>query len=235
MEALIFGSSSMGSKLNDLDAPIANFTQSTGGLFFRNNNDLDLGFREVGMVPEVTYQLAIEPAGDGKYHHLRVKVRGGNHEFVQARPGYFAPGNQTAQASSLQQELDKVMAASDSVSEVPATVSANQAPLPNGSQALWVVVHLDVGRLKFDSHSGRHSQELLFVCALLDDQGQIVTGKESRMNLTLKDASFARLSKSGITAKNFLQAQPGRYRLREVVQEGLQGKLFASTTPIEIH
>jgi hypothetical protein len=60
-----------------------------------------------------------------------------------------------------------------------------------------------------------------------------VTGKESQMDLALTDESYARLTKSGITAKTFLQTPPGRYRLREVIQD-TEGKLFASTVPIEV-
>jgi VWFA-related protein len=33
----------------------------TGGLFFHNNNDLDLGFHDLGVVPEVSYMLGFEP------------------------------------------------------------------------------------------------------------------------------------------------------------------------------
>jgi hypothetical protein len=35
----------------------------TGGLFFHNNNDLDLGFRELGLLPEFSYSFGFVPRG----------------------------------------------------------------------------------------------------------------------------------------------------------------------------
>ena len=74
---------------NDIMAILA---ASTGGLFFHNNNDLNFGFRELGMVPEVSYLLAFSPqdASDGKYHDLKVRLRPRNNYVIQARPGYWA-------------------------------------------------------------------------------------------------------------------------------------------------
>lgn len=232
IKALIFGSVTLGAKLDDLDRTMANFSRSTGGLIFHNNNDLDLGFREIGMTPQITYLLSIEPAHDGKYHHLRLKVRGADNDLVQARPGYFAPA--TEAASEPQNPIDKEIVSAEPADGLPATVSAQLGPLKDGSPAVWVTVHLDIAAMKFGSSAGLHSQNLRLVAALLDGQGHLVAGKESEMLLALKEDSFAQLTRSGITAKTFLQAPPGQYRLREVIQDA-EGKLFASTVPIDVH
>jgi len=232
INALIFGSATLGAKLDDLDVTMANFSRSTGGLIFRNNNDLDFGFRQIGMTPEITYLLSIEPAHDGKYHHLRLKVRGAENDLVQARPGYFAPANDAPPVAGPQSPIDKAMASTDPAAGLPATVSAEPGPSKDGS-AIWVTVHLDIAAIKFASSAGRHSQDLRLVAALLDPQGQIVAGKESEMLLALKDDSFAQLARTGITAKTFLHAPPGPYQLREVIQDA-EGKLFASTVAVEV-
>jgi VWFA-related protein len=86
---------SLGDRLVTAGAPMANFAASTGCIFFHNRNDLDLGMREIGMVPAVSYLLSFSPddvQANGKYHKLKVEVTSGKHEYVQARPGYFAPG-----------------------------------------------------------------------------------------------------------------------------------------------
>jgi hypothetical protein len=51
--------------------------RAIGGLFFHNNNDLDLGFRELGVVPEVAYLLGLSPeeAPNGKNHSLKVRLK----------------------------------------------------------------------------------------------------------------------------------------------------------------
>jgi len=82
---------SLGDQLENEDYAMADFAEGTGGLLFRNNNDLDLGFRELGLAPEYAYMLGFPPDEDGKYHKIKVKLKNGDHDFIQARPGYFAP------------------------------------------------------------------------------------------------------------------------------------------------
>lgn len=233
---LIFNAKSVGAKLTDLAAPLANFAEGTGGLLFRNNNDLNLAFREVGMVPEFTYVLGIEPAHDGKYHHLRVSVAGVGGQFVQTRPGYFAPLNapSVTHAESPENDLDNEVFAADSRSDIAASVETQEGPLNGSGNVLWVNVHVDISTLKFDTRSERHAQQIVFISALLSDSGQFVSGKHGRMDLMLKDGSFTRFSKTGISAKTFLQAPAGHYNLRQIVRDSVEGKIYASTTGVDI-
>jgi len=71
---------------------LASLAYNTGGLWFHNSNDLDAGFHELGMRPEVSYLLAFSPpeAANGKYHHLKVRLNNPGHNSVQARLGYVA-------------------------------------------------------------------------------------------------------------------------------------------------
>jgi VWFA-related protein len=66
-------------------------TDGTGGTFFRNSNDLDLGFKRLTETPETLYviELSLENARLGSgYHSLKVKVDRAGMQ-VQARHGYF--------------------------------------------------------------------------------------------------------------------------------------------------
>jgi VWFA-related protein len=71
-------------------------TDATGGMFFRNNNDVEDGFRRIAAVPEYSYTLAFSPQGlkfDGHFHKLKVTVNNGVNLTVQARKGYYAQKN----------------------------------------------------------------------------------------------------------------------------------------------
>lgn len=234
VKSLIFNSISLGPKLMEVDMPLVHFAESTGGILFRNNNDLDLAFRMVGMVPSVTYRLAIEPAHDGRYHKLRVVVHGVNGDIVQVRPGYFAPGRDVQPAETAQAQVDAAVAGTDSATGVPARVTVRDELATGGAHAISVSVHVDLAALPFTSRSGRHLETLTFIAALRKANGDLIEGKESEMQFALKDASFKKLAATGITAKLSLRAPKGQYQLREIVREGVDGKLFASTTPVEI-
>lgn len=61
ISSTVFQIQSLGDRLDDLDSAMARFAESTGGLLFRNNNDLDLGFRQLGVLPAITYLLGFPP------------------------------------------------------------------------------------------------------------------------------------------------------------------------------
>jgi VWFA-related protein len=74
-------------------AMLEELADSTGGLFFRNRNDMDEGFRLVA-APEYSYVLFFRPPdlkSDGGFHELKVAVTSREKFSVQARKGYYAP------------------------------------------------------------------------------------------------------------------------------------------------
>ena len=206
----------------------------TGGLFFQNNNDLDRGYRELGLAPEFSYSLAFTPpnAPDGRYHNLKVRLKDGRHYNVQARPGYFAAAAQSAPPPS-ERRIDKELMATDSVSDVPVTLSAAGAKMPDGAPALRVILRVDVPHLPFISNFGVHSQLLTVIAALFDDSGTFITGKECELNFHLKDDTFQKIN-GPLNAGLTLTAAPGKYRLRVVVLDGNSGKMTASSAPVDI-
>jgi VWFA-related protein len=226
---------SLGDRLDSLDSPLARFAESTGGLLFRNNNDLDLGFHQLGLLPAYTYLLGFTPIEDGKYHKIRVELKNASHDFVQARPGYFAP---TPGASPHQptpaEKMDALMRSSDEKTDLSATISEKLGTAASGERQLTVQAHIDIQMLPFQQQSDRHVQKLTFVAALFDSQGNFVTGKEADMELALKPESFNRFSKTGINGTMQLEVPPGTYRLRMVVQEAVHGNLSATNQKLQI-
>ena len=219
---------------NESNDTMAILAASTGGLFFHNNNDLELGFRELGLAPEFSYSLAFTPPGtpDGKYHNLKVRLKQARHYSVQARPGYVA-ALVPATPPPTERTIDKAVMATDSSNDVPVSVSAVTAKMPTGEPALRIVLHLDVPHLQFVNQFGVRSQILTLIMALFDDNGSFVAGKECELIFRLKDNTFERLT-GGMNAGMTLPAPVGRYRLRGVIQDGNGGKITAASQQVEI-
>ena len=245
--SMLFEARSLGDRLESEDAAMATFAESTGGLLFRNNNDLDFGFRELGLVPANAYELGFQPDEDGKYHKIKVElsnVSDARHDFIQARPGYFAPTKESsseatreagkAAAPTPEEKIDAEVRGSEEPSDFPLSVSAEPRTASNGSPEVSVQTHVDIQKLPFDVQQDRHVDMLTFVAVLFDAQGKIVTGKEAQMQLALKPESFERFLKSGISGGMSLEAPPGAYRLRVVVEEALHGEMSASSRSVQI-
>lgn len=223
-----FESTELPARLLSLNEAMANLAEGTGGVFYHNNNDLNAGFKEVGTPPEVAYHLSFRPeeiVQDGSYHKL--KITAGKH-LVQARPGYFAPIGQPA-AEISQARIDQEIMADDTKAEFPVTLAGERSP--NG---LTVVVHIDLAKLRFSKQGDRQVQKLLFTTALIDGQGKIAAAKESVLNLALTEATYKRLIVVGVNAKVTLHVAPGMYKLRQVSEEGIEGKIACSAFAVEV-
>ena len=62
----------------------------------------------------------------------------------------------------------------------------------------------------------------------------MVAAKEGTMDFAMADATYSRLSASGINAGLNLDVPVGQYRLRTVVQESVEGKMASSSLNIDV-
>lgn len=207
----------------------------TGGAFYHNSNDLDKGFHELSALPDVVYVLGFSPTDatpDGRYHSLKVKLAAG-HYSVQARLGYTAPTKTPPVAQRQPTRMDTEVMASDTLAEVPVSIASEPGQPENGAPTLSVVVHLDVGRLKFVDRAERHLQKLGFLVALLDAGGSFVAGRQAELELALTKATYDKLIEPGFNVTLPLQAPPGTYTLRGLIQD-FEGKMTASSLQVEV-
>lgn len=230
---LIYETQTLGDRLDSEDAAMARFAESTGGLLYRNNNDLDAGFYTLGVVPDYAYELGFTPDQDGKYHKIKVELKGVKHDFIQARPGYFAPTKESS-APTAADRVDAEMLGSDERSDFQVTVRGALGAMKSRAREVTVQTHVDISKLPFEKQKDRHDEKLTFVAGLFDAQGKFVAGKEAEMELALMQDSFERFAKSGITGTISLDAPPGAYRLRVVVEEAVKGEMTATTQNVQI-
>jgi hypothetical protein len=167
---------------------------------------------------------------------LKVRVPGMHDVSISARPGYFAQSHERNSPSAKFQKLTKQVMTNDNLSEVGAEVTTQSGTNAAGESALKVVVHVNGKSLSFKKENNNiRNERLIFITALFDMQNHYLGGNEAVMDMNLKDATYAQISKDGVDAKTTLQAPPGTYRLREVVQEVVAGRLAASSRTVEIH
>jgi VWFA-related protein len=227
---------SMGTRSQDENNDsLAVIAESTGGLFFHNNNDLALGFHELGLAPEVSYTLGFSPEGkpDRSYHKLKVRLTAKGHYSVQARHGYFS-ADAPPPPPPPQRAIDRELLAESTPNGVPVRlIDAASAVDSKHEPALHVVLQIDTPRLTFTTAGSRHDTQLTILAALFDDRGGFVVGREARATFALKDDTMARLT-DGQNIGILLPAAPGKYRLRCVIQEGNGGKLTAATRAVEL-
>ena len=220
-----------------LNDPMAILAEGTGGRLFQNSNDLERGFRELAAAPELSYVLGFSPSDlkpDGRLHNIRVRVTVPGRHAVEARRGYYAPTEAEAAQANRAERFDAAVSTEGTATDLRFEVAAQPDRNEAGENVLRVALRVDVGTLQFQRRDGHHAQKLRFVMAVLDQQGEFLTGAEIALELALKDESLAELTKTGLDARLSLHAPPGEYRLRVVGMEMAKGRMGALTRRVVI-
>ena len=206
---------------------LADLAQSTGGIFFHNNNDLLLGLKRIATPPEVSYVLGFSPAGlktDGSFHALKIRLPGEKGVTIQARRGYYAMKESSAEDLAAADVRDAVFSR-DETRDIPVHVRFKLSK-PGASQTtrLTVLVGMDPATLGFKSAGGRNRDSVTIVSAIFDQKGDYIAALRKTVNLALRDATLAQL-KNGIDVPSNFDLKAGTYLVRVVLRDST-GKMF---------
>ncbi len=213
---------------------MADAAAATGGRLIKNTNDLSGALADLSAIPDVSYLVGFQAGDpDGKYHALRIGLSGHSGFKVESRPGYFAAVS-ARKTDSVQQRIDGAVLSRAVIQNVPAAVRITPLAKQNGGYRVSVAVDIDARHIKFAADGGVSLQQLMFVTAILDGQGNFLTGKQAVMDLRVKPATLASMQATGIHAVETFDLAKGAYLVREVVRELVQNQLAASTTPLNL-
>jgi VWFA-related protein len=213
------------------------FADGTGGTYFHNRNDLDEGFREAVGAPAVSYLLAFSPQNlklDGRYHNLTVKLAGKSPYKIQARRGYYAPHTLSNPEETAKEEIREALFSQEQMSDVPVAMQTQFFKKDAENARVAVLARVDLKSMAFRKADGRNRDELTVVTGLFDENGNYVTGGVKTIQMRLFDATYERLSRSGLTVKSSFDVKPGSYLVRLVVRDSEGEKMAAQNGAVVI-
>ena len=216
---------------------LGDFAYGTGGTFFHNSNDLQRGLELAGLAPEVSYVLAFSPQNrkmDGQYHILKVQLAKKSNYSVQARRGYYAPRKVDDPHELARQEIQEAIFSQEEISDLPLDLQTQYFKSdPQGAQ-LSVVSRLEVRNMHFRKAEGRSVDDLTLATAIFDENGNYVTGGEKTVKMQLRDITYERLTRTGLTVKSSFAVKPGRYMVRQVVRDSEGSQMAARNGAVDI-
>ena len=228
--------------LYEIDAASANdlvlstLADATGGVFFRNNNDLLEGLRRTAAAPEYYYVLGFAPQNlkfDGRFHNLKVALRTPSKLTLQARKGYYAPKQAPNAEEEAKEEIQDALFSQEEMHDLPVQLHTQFFKASDADAKLAVLVHVDVKHLRFRKAEGRNNNALTIASGLFDRNGTFITGMEKIVTMRLKDETLEHRVDSGVTVKTSFDVKPGSYLVRLVVRDA-EGQLSAENGAVEI-
>ena len=219
------------------EAVLAELADGTGGTFYHNRNDVDEAMREAGAAPAVSYVLGFSPQNlkfDGRFHTLRVALTSREKFNIQARHGYFAPRSAADPAEVAKEEIREALFSQEEVHDIPVDLQTQYFKKDQAEARLAVLTHLDVKGIRFRKASDRNNDQLTIVTGIFDENGQYVTGVQKTIDMKLRDTTYERLSRSGLTVKSSFDVKPGTYMVRLVVRDAEGAQMAARNGAVVI-
>ena len=216
---------------------LAQFADGTGGKFYHNRNDVDEAMREAAAAPAYTYLLGFSPQNlkiDGRFHALKVALTSKEKFEIQARHGYFAPKTAADPAESTKQEIQEALFSQEEIRDLPVELQTQFFKKDDSQARLAVLSRFDVKGIHFQKLRGRNNDQLTIVAGIFDENGNFVAALSKVVDMNLLDATYTRLSHTGLTVKTSFDVKPGTYLVRLVVRDAVGAQMAARNGAVVI-
>jgi hypothetical protein len=216
---------------------LGELADGTGGTFFHNRNDLDVGMKRAMAPPEVSYVLGFSPQNlkpDGNFHTLKVSLSTKSKFILQARKGYYAPRHTKDPAEAAKEEIQEAIFSQDEIRDVPIELQTQFFKSSNTQAKLAILTRVDINAIRFHKDAGRSKDNLTFATAIFDENGNFIVGGEKILEMKLLDLTLAHLDRTGLTVKSSFDIKPGTYLVRMVVRDGEGAQMAAKNGAVTI-
>jgi VWFA-related protein len=216
---------------------LSDLAYSTGGFYFRNNNDLEAGLVQTASEPEVSYLLAFVPfdvKNDGKFHSISVKMLTKEKYTVQARRGFFAPKHGKTPDELAKQDIEDAVFSQEEQQGVPVRLNLQYFKTDDANARLSVMTHVDVSQIHFERAGDRNTDDLTIVAALFDRNGNFLKADQKTLEMKLKDSTLDKLHQNGVTVKTNFDVKPGGYLVRLVVRDARASQIASRNGVVDI-
>jgi VWFA-related protein len=212
---------------HDTQDTIYTLAADTGGKALLDSNDLTLGIKAVQTDFSSYYVLgyySANPAQDGKYRHVTVKVASlPESAKLDYRRGYYA-GKVWGKMNSSDKErqLEDALTLDDPFTDLPLAMEVDYFQTGRDKYFVPITVRLAGSALDL---SPKSSTDLDFIGQIRDPRGKMLGGIRDEIKLKLTEENAAQLAQRHVEYDTGVTLPPGDYNLRFLARENQNGKM----------
>ncbi len=213
-------------KFNTSQETLSTLAADTGGKALLDSNDLALGITQAQKDISSYYILGYyssNPVQDGKYRHIKVRVRSDLEAKLDFRPGYFA--NKVFQkftSSDKERQLEEALALGDPFTDLPLALEVDYFRTSRDKYFVPITARIAGSALDL---SKKETTELDFIGQIRDSSGRLIGGVRDGIQLKFTGDSAAQLGRRQIEYDSGVVLPPGDYKLKFLARENQNGKM----------
>jgi VWFA-related protein len=215
--------------INNSQETLVSLASDTGGKAFLDSNDLSLGIVQAQQEFRSYYILGYyttNPALDGKYRKITVKLNNNTTAKLEARPGYYADkvwGRFTT--ADKEMKLQEALTAADPVTEIPLALEIDYFRISPTAYFVPISIKVPGSLIGLKDWKSGGETEFDFIGNVLNERKAQVGYVRDNIKVHLDAASKETLANRSFHYDAGFTLSPGRYRLRFLVRENQSGKM----------
>jgi VWFA-related protein len=215
--------------INDSQETLYTLAADTGGKAFFDSNDITAGIVQAQQQMRSYYLLGYyttNPAQDGKYRKITVKLNNAMSAKLEHRKGYYASkvwGKLNGQEK--EQQLKEALSAGDPATDLPLALQVNYFRVAPTSYFVPVSIKIPGSVVALAAKGGASVTQFDFAGQIQDEQHAVAGNVRDNITVRLDRDNAAKAGHQSFQYDAGFTLEPGKYRLKFVVRENVTGKL----------
>jgi len=215
--------------INDSQETLYTLAADTGGKAFFDSNDITAGIVQAQQQMRSYYLLGYyttNPAQDGKYRKITVKLTNPMSAKLEHRKGYYASkvwGKLNGQEK--EQQLKEALSAGDPATDLPLALQVNYFRVAPTTYFVPVSIKIPGSVVALAAKRGASVTQFDFAGQIQDEQHAVAGNVRDNISVRLDGANAAKAGHQSFQYAAGFTLEPGKYRLKFVVRENVTGKL----------
>jgi len=130
--------------------------------------------------------------------------------------------------------MQEAVFSQDEIQDLPLDLQTQYFKSSDADAHLSVVSHIDLKGMHFRKADGRNFDNLTVATVIFDENGNYVTGGEKILEMRLLDATYNKLSHTGLVMKSSFAVKPGKYLVRQVIRDSEGAQMAAKNGAVVI-
>ncbi|MBI3679703.1 MAG: VWA domain-containing protein [Acidobacteria bacterium] len=226
------------SRVQDQQETLVSLAADTGGKAFLDSNDLSLGIAQAqGDIRSyyIVGYYSANPAADGRFRRIQVRLNRQLQAKLDYRSGYFAPKDFAKFTSSdKEQQLQEALSLGDPVTDLPIALEVNYFRLARDRYFVPIAVKIPGSEIILTKKGANETAELDFIGQVRDAKGRLAGTVRDGIRVKLSAADAGQLERKNFQYDTGFTLAPGDYKLKFLARENQNGKIGTFETSFNV-
>ncbi len=225
-------------QFSDQQETLFTLAADTGGKALLDTNDLTLGMVQAQRDISSYYILgyySTNPAQDGKYRRIAVRIAGQPRAKLDYRSGYFAAKSfHDFTGSDKERQLEEALLLGDPITDLPVALEVDYFRRAADRYIVPVAVKVPGSAIQLARSRDAEKTRLDFIAQVRNAKGGIVASLRDHIEVKLKGTAAAEWNRRQLQYDSAFTLPPGAYSIKFLVRENETGRMGTFETGFEV-